>query len=74
MTDLSAQDENSGKKIYIVDGAIELRFAVAAMSPLEAEQEARRRVGKSMEDEAFGPAVGWTFTSKRVQEAKPIER
>lgn len=68
------EDENSGKKIYIVDGAIELRFAVAATSPLEAEQEARRRITKSLENEVFGTAVGWTFTAKRVQEAKPIQR
>lgn len=70
---LVGQDENSGKKIYIVDGVIELRFAVAATTPLEAEQEARRRVSKSMETEAFG-TVGWSFTSKKVQEAKPISR
>jgi hypothetical protein len=68
------QDENSGKKIYIVDGVIELRFAVAATTSVEAEREARKSVTKSMENEVFGPAVDWNFVSKRVQEVQPIQQ
>jgi hypothetical protein len=68
------QDENSGKKIYIVHGVIELRFAVAAPTPREAEQEARKSVTRSMENEVFGPAIGWNFVSKKVQEAQPIQQ
>ncbi len=68
------ENEYSGKKIFIVDGLIELRFGVTGTTEEEATQEARNRVKKSMENEAFGPAVGWTFSLKRIQEAKPVER
>ncbi|MDG6919718.1 MAG: hypothetical protein JRN11_07870 [Nitrososphaerota archaeon] len=61
------------KKIYLVDGLVDMRLGVAADDEDEARREARQVVKKVIETGAFG-TVGWTFNIKDVREAKPVEK
>ena len=60
------------KKIYIVDGLVDMRLGVAADDEEEARREARQMVKKVIDTGAFG-TVGWNFNIKVVKEAKPAE-
>jgi hypothetical protein len=61
------------KKIYIVDGLVDMRLGVAAADEDEAKREARQLVKKVMDTGTFG-TVGWNFDVKQVREAKPVEK
>lgn len=61
------------KKIYIVDGLVDMRLGVAADDEEEARREARQMVKKVIDTGAFG-TVGWNFNIKDVKEAKPAEK
>ncbi len=66
------QPQEKSKKIYIVDGVIDMRFAVSESSEGEAGKKAEQLIRKVMETEVLS-SFGWSFSVKQIKEAKPIE-
>lgn len=56
----------------MVDGSLELRFAVTTANEKEAKREAEKLINKLMETEVLGSA-GWTFTLSQVKEVRPVK-
>lgn len=61
------------KKIYIVDGLVDMRLGVEADDEDEARREARQKVRKVIGTGVFG-TVGWSFNIKDVRVAKLEEK
>ena len=58
-------------KFYIIDGKIEVRFAVSGLNDGNAKDNAVKMVKKMFETGLLG-SCGYTFTIETVAETKPI--
>ncbi len=65
--------EQRKSKIYVVDGNIDLRFAVTGDNEVEAKHNAEKLIKKVMDTELLG-SFGWNLKIKEIREAKTIER
>lgn len=65
--------ESKVSRIFIVDGNIDLRFAVTGEDEAEAKRNAERLIKKILDTEVLG-TFGWTLKIKDVKEARPVEK
>lgn len=59
-------------KYFIIDGKIEIRFAVSGDNEEKAKANANRMV-KSLLDTGLMGSCGWNFNVEKIVETKPIE-
>ena len=58
-------------KLYVVDGKIEIRFAVSESNNEKAKEKAEQTIKKLIETGLLG-SCGYTFSIKKVVEVKPV--